>query len=167
MPRKSEEEGFVEIGRAHVVTMQHVDDAETETVTKVGVNEEPTFRSAEMSQKVAGVTVKILEKMDNTVKTSDGGAGIKFASKKYKQIQEKEGGEPVSTTVGEPHTVYTPAPAEEKPSILKNMIDNLQEQANKIGDKIQSLNTHDKIIVGIACAALALAAAAFTYGLKG
>jgi len=163
MPRKSEDEGFVEIGRVHVVTMQHVDEGETETVTKVGVNEEPTFRSAEMSQKVAGVTVKILEKMDNTVRTSDGGAGIKFASKKYRQIQEKEGGAPVSTTVGEPHTVYTPAPTEEKPSILKNFVDKL---ADRMNIELPQLHKWDKVTIGVAAFGVAMAIAALAIGLS-
>jgi len=139
--RRAEEEGWTEIGRVHVVTMQHVDPAETETVTKVGVNEEPTFRAATLSKKVAGVTVRILEKVDNTVRE---GSSIQFASKAVKQVQVsegKEGGAPMIERKVTP--APTPAPAEgEKPSLLKNMVDKIQDRLNA---ELPTLHFHDKI----------------------
>jgi hypothetical protein len=162
-----EEEGWETIGTVHIVTMNHTDEGINEVISKVGVNEEPLFRPAELSQKVAGEMVRVQRKTDNSVVRGNGEGGVKFTKNLYKVIKEKEGGAPVSAPVGAPskYEAPAPAPAEEKPSLLKNMIDNLQGQVNKIGDRIQSLNTHDKIIIGVACAALALAIAGFAIGL--
>ncbi len=149
--KMSDPEGFREIGRTHVVTMQHVDQAETETVTKVGVNEEPQFRAAEVSQKVAGVIVKVMIKEDNRVK---GGTGnIQFASKKVRQIEIDEelgaGTAPVGSPTftkeyREPASTSQAQGAEAKDegkSFLKNMIDNIE---NRLGAEIPRLHGADK-----------------------
>jgi len=165
MPRKmSEEEGWTEIGRTHVVTMQHVDNGETETVTKVGVNEEPTFRVALLSKKVAGMTVRVLAKEDNTVVE---GSQIQFASKQVKQVEETDGAGAVSSSVGEPHRMVASAPAseapEEKPSILKNFVDKL---ADRLNIELPELHKWDKVAIGLAAFGVAMSIAALAVSLR-
>jgi len=161
MKKPSEEEGWNEIGRSHVVTMQHIDNGETETVTKVGVNEEPTFRAATLSKKVAGMTVRVLAKEDNRVVE---GSQIQFASKKVKQVEEADGAGNVSAPVGQPHKTseYIPEQAEEKPNLLKNMIDNIE---SKLGIEFPLLHTHDKVAWLIGGIALGLSIAALAIGI--
>jgi hypothetical protein len=165
MPRKSDEEGYFEIGRSHVVTMQHVDNGETETVTKVGVNEEPTFRASALSKKVAGMTVRVLAKEDNRVVE---GSQIQFASKKVKQVEDADGAGSVSSPVGTPHTFASaiPSGSEEKPSglqVLKNMVDKV---ADRLNIELPQLHKWDKIAIGLAAFGVAMAIAAFAIGLS-
>jgi hypothetical protein len=162
-----EEEGWNEIGNVTTTTMCLEDDGgNVEYVTKTGVNEEPTFRAAKLARKVCSAKMKVLLNVDEAVHSGEGDTVDQNVSKKIKHINIVEGAKP---SEGLPTSEYvsapTPAPVEEKPSLLKNMIDNLQGQVNKIGDRIQSLNTHDKIIIGVACAALALGIAGFAIGL--
>lgn len=153
------EEKYREIGRVHVVTMQHIDGGETETVTKVGVNGEPTFRASSVSKKVAGVTVKVLECEDLSVQGSS-----QFASKKVKQVQEIEGPSgAVSAQVGEPRKIQESkgevpqaplAPVSDKAfDTLKNMVDKIADRLN-----IESPAFHkaDKVVVALASFALAV-----------
>jgi len=167
MPRKSDEDGYFEIGRTHVVTMQHVDNGETETVTKVGVNEEPTFRAAALSKKVAGMTVRVLAKEDNHVVE---GSQIQFASKKVKQVEEADGAGSISSSVGEPHRfdapTYEASVPEEKSSalsVLKNFVDKLADRMNV---EIPELHKWDKTAIGLAALGLGLAIAALAVGLS-
>jgi hypothetical protein len=162
-----EEEGWNEIGNVTTTTMCLEDDGgNVEYVTKTGVNEEPTFRAAKLARKVCSAKMKVLLSVDEAVHSGAGDTVDQNIDKKIKHVNIVEGAKP---SEGVPISVSAPAPAptpaEEKPSLLKNMIDNLQGQVNKIGDRIQSLNTHDKIIIGVACAALALAIAGFAIGL--
>ena len=167
MKKPSEEEGYVEIGRSHVVTMQHIDNGETETVTKVGVNEEPTFRAAALSKKVAGMTVRVLAKEDNRVVEA---SQIQFASKKVKQVEDADGVSNVSSSVGQPHRFaeYTPEPPvqiEEKPSalqVLKNYVDKLADRMNV---EVPELHKWDKMTIALAAFGLAMAIAGFIVAL--
>jgi hypothetical protein len=160
--RKSEEEGYVEIGRSHVVTMQHVDNGETETVTKVGVNEEPTFRASALSKKVAGMTIRVLAKEDNRVVE---GSQIQFASKKVKQVEEEDGVGGVSSSVGVPHRFVSSEPEfmGEKPGILKNFVDKL---ADRMNIELPQLHKWDKVTIGVAAFGVAMAIAALAIGLS-
>jgi hypothetical protein len=163
MPRKSEEEGWNEIGRSHVITMQHIDEGETETVTKVGVNEEPTFRASTLSKKVGGMTIRVLAKEDNRVVE---GSQIQFASKKVKQIEETDGTGIVSAPVGTPHKFKPEVPeekTEEKPSILKNFVDKL---ADRLNIELPELHKWDKITIGVAAFSVAFSIAALAIGLS-
>ena len=164
----SNDGNYKEIGRVHVVTMQHVDGGETETVTKVGVNEEPVFRSAVISKKVAGVTVRVLEQEDNSVKET---GSTQFASKKVKQVETVEGPAAVSVPVGESYrtkevvksaepskaggeVVASEAPVSNKAfDTLKNMVDKIADRLNIEGP---ALHKWDKIIIAIASFACAL-----------
>jgi hypothetical protein len=161
MPRKiSEEEGYVEIGRSHVVTMQHIDNGETETVTKVGVNEEPTFRASALSKKVAGMMVRVLAKEDNRVVE---GSQIQFASKKVKQVEEEDGASSVSAPVGQPHSIEHMPETQDKPNILKNFVDKL---ADRMNIEIPELHKWDKVTICLAALALGLGIAALAVGLS-
>jgi hypothetical protein len=129
--------------------MQHIDPGETETVTKVGVNEEPTFRAATISQKVSGMTVRILAKEDNTVVH---GSSIQFASKKVKQIEEEDGGAAASSPVSEervPHKLFKEEPSEPIKTIglgplevLKNFVDNAYKAHES---RLKGLDSEQKI----------------------
>jgi hypothetical protein len=157
-------EEFKEIGNVATTTMCLEDDGgNIEYITKTGVNEEPTFRAAKLARKVCGVKMKVLLAVDEAVHSGSVDQNI---SKKIKHVNVVEGGAPTISAPTSKAVSVPSAPTEEKPSLIKNMIDNLQEQVNKIGDKIQSLNTHDKIIIAIASAGLAFGIAALALCLR-
>ena len=168
--RKAIEEEEGEYKGFHTVSTvihDHVslyDNNTSEDMVVHGVNKQPTVRTAEISQRAGRIITKLIAKEDNSV-VADGGT-IRTADKVIKMVEEETPGDVSAPSVGVPSKFeVAPHPPEEK-GLLKNMIDNLQGQVNKIGDRIQSLNTHDKIIVGIACAALAFGLAAFALGLR-
>jgi len=160
------DEGWTEIGRSHTVTMQHIDEGETETVTKVGINEEPTFRAATLSKKVAGMTVRILAKEDNTVHE---GSQIQFASKKVKQVEDADGTTAVSTPVSEERAPKTFIKEPTEPSkttglgpveVLKNFTDNTFKAHEA---RLKGLDSEQKIsffLGGLGAAGFILALAA-------
>ena len=158
-----EEEGWETIGTVHNVTMNLKDDDLSETVTKVGVNEEPLFRASTLGEKVAGEFIRVQRKTDNSVVKGDGNVGTRIAQNFYRQIKEKVGGAPTSAPLGTPSVYQAPAPTEEKPSLLKNMIDNIE---NRLAKEFPMLHTHDKISWFIGGLALGLAIAGIVIGIR-
>jgi hypothetical protein len=140
-----------------------VDQGKGKDVLLHEINGEPRYPAAEISKRAGRVITKFIAKEDNRVQ--DFGT-VQSASKEVRMPEEESPGAVSAPIVG-PSRMFEPAPrpTEEK-SILKNMIDNLQEQVNKIGDRIQSLNTHDKIIIAIATAGLVFGIVGFALGLR-
>lgn len=74
-----------QVGYVKITSMQLTNQGETETLTRVGVNQEPQFPSAEISQHVGTVTVHMdAEESTDVVNTS---SGPQFYEKRVKTIQ--------------------------------------------------------------------------------
>jgi len=166
-----EEEGFKEIGNVTTTTMCLEDDGgNVEYITKTGINEEPTFRASKLARKVCSAKMKVLLGVDEDVHSGAGDTIDQNVSKKIRHVNIVEGEQP---SMGAPTSRLVSAPAPtlaeekpEKPSLLKNMIDNIEAKLNNMETRLAMLNTHDKVIIAIASAGLAFGIAALALGLR-
>jgi hypothetical protein len=107
--------------------MQLTNQGETETLTRVGVNQDPQFPAAESSQHVGTVVVRMdAEESTDVVNTS---SGSQFYEKKVKVTQSPAGGAPSSHSLPQDSQGFKKADEPAKAGglgpveVLKNFVD--------------------------------------------
>jgi hypothetical protein len=137
-------------------------DCGAKVISKVAVNSDPVFPVADASNKVADLTVRVIAEEDCNV-YPDGGGSVTFAQKAVKQIQEAGpvAAGPVGRGAERPLVLSKEKPSEEKPGVLKNIVDKIMDRLNT---ELPMLHTHDKygwlvggIALGLSIAAIAVA----------
>lgn len=168
-----------ELGNVHIVTVQHSDPASTETVTKIGVNKEPTFRAANLTEKVAGTRIRIVEEQDTDVQHDS--SGTQIADKIVRQIQQVDGDSTAGVSPGSSSRTANPTPAAKEPQpdtpkapegpsalqVLKNFVDNVAADVRGARADVSKVRDNQMVlailagagVVGVAIAIAALVVA--------
>jgi hypothetical protein len=147
------------LGTVSIQTVSMQDDGKTETQTKVGINKEPGFRAAKVSQKVCGTHIIIAETEDQNVYGNV--SEYQIADKVVTQHQEIDGqsnapsmnAASASNNMPQGKTDAkedNPSPLMPETYVLKNFVDKIADTVKDQGKEIVKIAKDNGLAMGLA-----------------